>query len=323
MEAKDPIPDADVEMPDAEQKEEVQPTEPNPVPGEKPGMAIGGLVNQKFVSDLMEMGYTREVAEKSLLNTGNSGAGPATDWIQEHQDDPDFLEEMRVGEVTTEDPNKPKLSKEEKERILNERIEAVRKQKAEEEKRQAEEREVNRIKATKDLQVAKRKMEETQAKLAIQEQMREKAADAAAKKEMLAKLRADKRERGIEVDSDEEEGPKKAKVKIGMDTVKEGIKIVETLYTEKRKPGVAKTCFKTFNTFLKNVLKDPSNEKFRQLNLMNEKIQERIAKINGGLMMLKGVGFKVTPDGEKMILDEGDIDLDLIKSAQERMLAKI
>jgi len=40
-------------------------------------------------------------------------------------------------------------------------------------------------------------------------------------------------------------------------------------------------------------------------------------------MMLKGVGFKVTPDGEKMILDEGDIDLDLIKSAQERMLAKI
>eukprot|EP00351_Strombidinopsis_sp_SopsisLIS2011_P005061 CAMPEP_0116881062 /NCGR_PEP_ID=MMETSP0463-20121206/13126_1 /TAXON_ID=181622 /ORGANISM="Strombidinopsis sp, Strain SopsisLIS2011" /LENGTH=53 /DNA_ID=CAMNT_0004532535 /DNA_START=692 /DNA_END=853 /DNA_ORIENTATION=+ len=50
----------------------------------------------------------------------------------------------------------------------------------------------------------------------------------------------------------EEEAKKKSPLQI----VENGIKKVETLYTEARQPGVAKTCFKTCATFGGNVLKD-------------------------------------------------------------------
>lgn len=48
----------------------------------------------------------------------------------------------------------------------------------------------------------------------------------------------------------------------GLDLVKHGLKTVKTLYTEDRQPGVAKTCFKTCQVYLTNVLKDKNEEKF-------------------------------------------------------------
>ena len=53
-----------------------------------------------------------------------------------------------------------------------------------------------------------------------------------------------------------------AKKKSPAELVANGIKTVQTLYTEIRAPGVAKTCLKTCYTFIKNVQGDPSNEKF-------------------------------------------------------------
>lgn len=100
------------------------------------------------------------------------------------------------------------------------------------------------------------------------------------------------------------------------------MKIVTTLYTEDRRPGVAKTWFKTFHTFCKNVLKDPSEPKFRTINLSNEKVQEKIAKISGGLAMLKGVGFHDNEDGN-LFMEEDEIDKDLLKQAMELVEMKI
>lgn len=74
--------------------------------------------------------------------------------------------------------------------------------------------------------------------------------------------------------------------------MKHGIKTVETLYTEDRQPGVAKTCFKTISVYISNILKNPTEEKFRKINLTNEAFQKRIGKINGGLSILKGAGFE-------------------------------
>lgn len=96
--------------------------------------------------------------------------------------------------------------------------------------------------------------------------------------------------------------------------MKEGIKIVTTLYTEERKPGVAKTCFKTFHTFCKNVVKDPKEEKFRTINLANEKVRDKIGKISGGLAMLKGVGFYENDEGNLYLADDY-LDVDLLKEA--------
>jgi len=62
-------------------------------------------------------------------------------------------------------------------------------------------------------------------------------------------------------------------------------------------------------TFLKNVQKvngEEANEKFRKVNLDNAAVQTRVAKINGGLAILKGCGFKQADDGNYLIMTDID-----------------
>ncbi len=94
--------------------------------------------------------------------------------------------------------------------------------------------------------------------------------------------------------------------------MKHGLKLVKTLYTEDRQPGVAKTCFKTCQIYLTNVLKDRNEEKFQKINMSNDAFQKRVGKITGGIHILKGAGFIENSEG---ILHMEKIDEDLIKEA--------
>jgi PUB domain len=150
----------------------------------------------------------------------------------------------------------------------------ARKRRAAEEKRIAEEQEKNRIRIAKELTEAKRKMDEQQQKLALEFQRKEKMEFENAKKAMLEQLKRDKMERfgGAAVantGAGVAEAPK-PKFPQGMELVSHGIKTVRTIYTEDRQPGVAKTAFKTCHTILSNALKDPTEEKFKKINLSNE-----------------------------------------------------
>ena len=125
-------------------------------------------------------------------------------------------------------------------------------------------------------------------------------------------LERDKRERfGGKLPSEESKKPEKTPAQL----VEHGIKTVKTLYTELRAPGVAKTCLKTCCTFIRNVLKDPSNEKFRRVNLDNEAVQKRVGKINGGLIILKAVGFSEASDGNYLIIE--NVDEAVLRNAEE------
>lgn len=44
----------------------------------------------------MSLGYSKNVAEKSLLLTGNQSKEDAEKWINEHKNDNDFEEELRI-----------------------------------------------------------------------------------------------------------------------------------------------------------------------------------------------------------------------------------
>ena len=115
----------------------------------------------------------------------------------------------------------------------------------------------------------------------------------------------------------------KKKAEKGWPTIKQGIQIIETLYREDRLPGVAKDCFKMIHLICKNIIKDPSEMKFRSINLENEKIRDKIAKINGGLMVLKGLGFTMSDADTRMVLEDDQLDTDLIKEVFEKMSLKI
>lgn len=127
-----------------------------------------------------------------------------------------------------------------------------------------------------------------------------------AKKQMLIQLERDKCERlGIPFDETKffQQQKEKAK-KPPLEQIQHGIKTVKTLYTEDRQPGVAKLCFKTIATLTGNVIKDPNEVKYQSINLENKAIQTRVAKINGGKIILVGFGF-AEEDG-KMVLQNFD-----------------
>lgn len=171
-----------------------------------------------------------------------------------------------------------------------------------EEAANAAENERNRARADKELAAAKRIAEEQEMVRALEARKAEKAELAREKARMRELLERDKRERFGGAAGGGEEAKKKEKTPAEM--VEHGIKTVKTLYTELRAPGVAKTCLKTVATFIRNAKKDPSNEKFRKINLDNENVQKRVGKINGGLAILKAVGFKQADDGNYMQLAE-------------------
>ena len=104
------------------------------------------------------MGYTKEVAEKSLLFSNNISVEKAFEWIQAHENDSDFLEEEFLAEAPgASDPNKPKLSKEERAQKAYELQKRLRGQsilvnlhiakREAEDKRIAEEKEIERIRS--------------------------------------------------------------------------------------------------------------------------------------------------------------------------------
>lgn len=60
---------------------------------------ISQYVNQGYVTQLMEMGFSKIVAEKALfMNMSKQGdaVSNALEWISEHSEDPDFHEELKI-----------------------------------------------------------------------------------------------------------------------------------------------------------------------------------------------------------------------------------
>ena len=138
---------------------------------------------------IIDMGFPKQVAEKALLFSGNKSVELAMDWIQEHQEDEDFYQEEFIAEEGAADPNKPKLSKEERIQKAKELQERLRKKRAEEEKKLEEQREIDRIKNTKELQKAKRKMEEMQTQIHLEREKKERIEFMKEKKRMEELLR--------------------------------------------------------------------------------------------------------------------------------------
>jgi uncharacterized UBP type Zn finger protein len=60
------------------------------------GKPISDMVNQAFAAELMAMGFSKAVSEKALFLTGNTATDKAIEWIEGHQQDPDFEEELRI-----------------------------------------------------------------------------------------------------------------------------------------------------------------------------------------------------------------------------------
>lgn len=153
-------------------------------------------VDQNLLNQLLEMGFTKVRAEKSLILSGNKSLEASMDWIFQHQEDADIDEPLVM--VTEDGVAKPVLSEEERKKRANEALLRVRKKREEEDRKAEHDRERNRIRSGKEITEAKRKHEENERKRAIEAKRKEKLAAAAEKKrvqELVAADRAARREK--------------------------------------------------------------------------------------------------------------------------------
>ena len=111
---------------------------------ENEGKAISEYVNQEVVKQIIEMGFSKNVAEKACF-FNQSILEHAINWIYEHQQDPDYEEELRI----VGDSESQKLTPEEIKEKAKQLQDYARKRFLEKQKQLEEEQELNRIRISK------------------------------------------------------------------------------------------------------------------------------------------------------------------------------
>ncbi|CAG9119543.1 unnamed protein product [Plutella xylostella] len=216
------------------------------------------------INTLIEMGFTKERAEKALAVTNNKGVEPAMEWLLAHADDPLVEAGHTLGSSSSsgsaataaasaaaEEPapsssaeppaapdaeakslkcddcgklfknqdevefhaaktnhsnfsesteEKKPLTEEEKKaqlQLLEERMKQKRKEREDKEKAEALERERLRIKAGKDLQDARQRMQEQEMQKLVEQRRREKIEEQKARERVRAQIEADKQARKL------------------------------------------------------------------------------------------------------------------------------
>ena len=69
-----------------------------------------------------------------------------------------------------------------------------------------------------------------------------------------------------------------------------------------------------------NILKDPSNRKFRDLNFV--KIGKRFDHCQPALLLLFGAGFTISADTERLQLEANELTINNIRNLQSALSAK-
>lgn len=160
------VADVVTDVVDVEMSEEAKPEEEKPV-----GQSISSMVNQGHTNQIMEMGFTKIVAEKALFMT-QAGVEKAMDWINDHMEDEDFNEELVV--VTQPESASSKLSLEERQAKAAQLQKEVRARMDAKEKVRAVESEAQRKKLEKETAIAKVINDDRQHKIDIEAKIKEK-----------------------------------------------------------------------------------------------------------------------------------------------------
>ncbi len=108
------------------------------------GLPISEMVNQQSVKQLVEMGYSKNVAEKALF-LNQQILEKSIEWIYENQNEPDFEEELRI----MGQEEKQKMTPEEIQQKAMELSKLAHEKFLKKEKERAEEQELNRIRMSK------------------------------------------------------------------------------------------------------------------------------------------------------------------------------
>ncbi|XP_023546173.1 UBX domain-containing protein 1-like [Cucurbita pepo subsp. pepo] len=283
-------------------------------------------VKQKLLREIEDLGFPRARVVRALHSTGNVSTEAAINWLIDHENDPDIDQMPLVAiEIDLESPE-PFHITEEMKRKAKELRDHVRKEKEEEEKKLERQREKDRIRSGKELQEAKRTAEEAERKRYIDSRQADKQEEKRAREKVLQKLEQDKIERrrnsgmlserseSLDTKSNATEAGKKDELRsqnsLPATSVSKAVSMRECLRSlrrhQKDDSDKVRTAYRTLFIYVRNVAKNPDEEKFRKIRLSNPLFQERVGSLKGGIEFLELCGFE--RGGEFLYLPRDKVD---------------
>ncbi|GAX81762.1 hypothetical protein CEUSTIGMA_g9190.t1 [Chlamydomonas eustigma] len=273
---------------------------------------VPAVVDESMLKEMEGMGFSAPRATRALHFSGNSSVEGAINWLDQHEADIDLDEPLLIPKESL----KPKLSPEEARKKAEEAIRKAKEKREREEKEQERVRELERIRAGKEMLAMKAKADEADRKRAIEERQREKQEEQRAREKIKAKLEEDRRERrrqmGLPEELTEEEKRAEAEKVEKQRKEEEGKKVFtfvkpisvidkvrKTLVDMKKASSASsaeeerfKTAVSTMLKYVGNVASQPDEEKFRNIKLSNAAFQQRVASLEGSLVVLEQAGFQ-------------------------------
>ncbi|KAG5567285.1 hypothetical protein RHGRI_002743 [Rhododendron griersonianum] len=267
-----------------------------------PEMAVPE-VNKRLLGELQEMGFPLAQSTRALHFSDNSSIDAAVNWLFDHQNDPD-IDQMPLVPVNIEiETSDPSSVAEEVKLKAQELRDQVRIKKENEEKKLEREREKERRRSGKELLEAKSNQEENERKRNIALRKAEKEQEKKDRDRIRQKLQQDKAERRRMLGLPVEDPPpsiksasnlmQQEKVPVKSVTVPTTGLMVDCLRSLKRNhkdDGTkVRRAFQTLLIYVRNVAKNPDEEKFRKLRISNPAFQNGRYGEVGFLKWLKAV----------------------------------
>ncbi|KAF3783444.1 UBX domain-containing protein 1-A [Nymphaea thermarum] len=240
-------------------------------------------VDKKLLEELEFMGFSTARATRALHFSGNGGIEAAINWVVEHENDED-IDQMPLVPVSTA---KAELAKP---ALTPEEVKAKAKELRERARKKKEEEE-KRMEKEREKERIRAGKEILEAKRIEEENER---------KRMLALRKAEKEEE------------KRAREKIR-----------QRIEEDKDEDAKVKRAFQTLLTYIGNVAKNPSEEKFRKIRLTNPSFQERIGSLKGGIEFLELCGFEKIEGGEFLFIAKEKVDVPTLRTAGSELNSAI
>ncbi|KAI3806156.1 hypothetical protein L1987_22049 [Smallanthus sonchifolius] len=292
-------------------------------------------VNKKLVDELEGMGFPLSRAMRALYYSGNSSLEDAINWIVDHEDDSD-IDQMPPVPLKIEINDFEASCVSEEVKLTAQKLRAkLQKRNKQDDMKTVSSREKERIRVGKELQEAKKIAEENERKRSLARNIfialrkAEKEEENRARERIRQKLQQDKAERrgtpGLPLQNHaslktntptvQENKEIGANLTTKVDLMRECLRSIRRYNKDDDDDIKVKRAFETLLIYVRNVARDPDEDKFRKIRLSNPAFKERVGIFEQGVKFLELCGFERVEGGEYLLLPRDRFDTAVFNSA--------
>ncbi|KAG6516899.1 hypothetical protein ZIOFF_020274 [Zingiber officinale] len=238
-------------------------------------------VNKQMLEELESMGFPTVRAIRALHFSGNSTTEAAIDWLLEHENDRD-IDEIPLVHVNVQIENGTSWMTPDEVRTRLERLREL---------------------ARKNRDVEEQRLQREREKAERRRQLRSQPQDPAVAKHALS--------------VQENKGSIHVKPTARAEHMRDCLRSLKK--NHKNDGAGVQKAFATLAIYVRNVAKNPEEEKFRKIRLGNLNFQDRVGRLKGGMEFLELCGFEKVEGDKYLYLPRDKVDLTVLNAALSQL----